>query len=181
VDDHPHALHATDTDRALVVGLSKAANWQLDLAASHPDRVDGAVFVAPSLALASRDAQRLAHMGRARSRDDIEPSAVPRLGRDPATHWAKYSPDYWLAEHEDFLWFFFGQSFSEPYSTKQVDDAVGWGLESRPEVLVADHAARGQTRPPCAAGASRSPRRCWSSTATRTASARSPAPRRSRS
>jgi pimeloyl-ACP methyl ester carboxylesterase len=134
-------LDATDTDRAVVVGLSQAANWQLDLAANHPDRVAGAVFVAPSLALASPDARRLAHMGRARSRDDIEPSAVPRLGRDPVTHWAKCSPDYWLAAHEDFLWFFFGQSFSEPYSTKQVDDTVGWGLESRPEVLVAEQAA----------------------------------------
>jgi pimeloyl-ACP methyl ester carboxylesterase/predicted glycosyltransferase len=133
-------LDATGTDRAVVVGLSRAANWQLDLAAHHPDRVTGTVFIAPSLALTSRDEHRLVHTGR--SPGDLEPSQVPRLGRDPVTHWAKYSPEYWLVEHEDFLWFFFGQSLSEPYSTKQTEDAVGWGVETRPEVLVAERDAR---------------------------------------
>jgi pimeloyl-ACP methyl ester carboxylesterase/predicted glycosyltransferase len=134
-------LDATGTDRAVVVGLSQAANWALDLGANHPDRVEGMVFIAPSLALATHDEQRLANAGQAHSSADVAPSAVPRLGTDPAQHWAKYSPDYWLAEHEDFLWFFFGQCFPEPYSTKMIDDAVGWGLDTAPEALVAERAA----------------------------------------
>jgi pimeloyl-ACP methyl ester carboxylesterase/predicted glycosyltransferase len=134
-------LDATGTDRAVLVGLSQAANWGLDLAANHAERVSGAVFIGPSLALATYSEQRLAHVGQARSSDDVAPSQVPRLGRDPGSHWAKCSPEYWLAEHEDFLWFFFGQCFPERHSTKQVDDTVGWGLEQQPEVLVAERAA----------------------------------------
>src|SRR4030095_4969085 len=36
-------LDATGTDRAVLVALSKAANWALQLAAEHADRVLGAV------------------------------------------------------------------------------------------------------------------------------------------
>ncbi len=50
-------------------------------------------------------------------------------------HWAKYDPAYWAEHYEDFLWFFFGMCLPEPRSTKQVEDAVGWGLETTPQVL----------------------------------------------
>ena len=33
-------------------------------------------------------------------------------------------------QYRDFLEFFFGQMFNEPHSTKQIEDAVGWGLGS---------------------------------------------------
>jgi len=31
-----------------------------------------------------------------------------------------------------FLEFFFGRMFTEPHSTKQIEDCVGWGLETDP-------------------------------------------------
>jgi pimeloyl-ACP methyl ester carboxylesterase len=38
---------------------------------------------------------------------------------------------------EDFVALFFDQCFPEPHSTKQVEDCVGWGLETTPQVLIA--------------------------------------------
>jgi pimeloyl-ACP methyl ester carboxylesterase len=35
------------------------------------------------------------------------------------------------------LEFFFGRVFPEPHSTKPIEDAVSWGLETTPEVLIA--------------------------------------------
>jgi hypothetical protein len=60
------------------------------------------------------------------------------VGNDPNAHWAKYNREYWRTDHEDFLWFFVGKCFSEPHSTKQIEDGVRWGLETSGEVLVAD-------------------------------------------
>ena len=123
--------------RAVVVSLSQGAAWALQLAAEHPHRVLGAVFIGPSLAITP------GHTARAPQRDpaDLAPSRVPLIERDPLEHWAKYDPTYWQDHHEDFLWFFFGMCFPEPHSTKQVEDCVAWGLETTPDVLAVE--ARG--------------------------------------
>jgi predicted glycosyltransferase len=55
--------------------------------------------------------------------------------------WAKYNRHYWLRDYRDFLEFFFSQMFTEPHSTKQIEDCVGWGLETAPEALVATRLA----------------------------------------
>ncbi|MET0974781.1 MAG: alpha/beta fold hydrolase [Leifsonia sp.] len=130
-------LDATGTDSAVLVALSKAAAWALDLAANHSERVLGTVLIGPSVALTEVSRDRVAHL-----LDDpvpaIEPSSVPWIGVDPPEHWAKYNRGYWERHHEDFLWFFFGQCFPERFSTKPIDDAVGWGLDSDAEILVAE-------------------------------------------
>ena len=49
--------------------------------------------------------------------------------------WAKYNQHYWLdGGYDDFVEFFFGQMFSEPHSTKQIEDCVGWAHEITPQV-----------------------------------------------
>jgi pimeloyl-ACP methyl ester carboxylesterase/predicted glycosyltransferase len=128
-------LDATGTARAVVVGLSMGGCWGLQLAAEHPDRVLGSVFVGPSAPVGDGD-----RGGTPRGPDplDLPPSRVPELGRDPLEHWAKHDPAYWAERHEDFLWFFFGMCFPEARSTKMIEDAVGWGLETTPEVLAAE-------------------------------------------
>ena len=135
-------LDATDTDRAVVVGLSQGCSWALQLAAQHPERVVGAVFIAPAMALTD------GHVARAAPGDPagLPESRVPAIERDPLEHWAKYDPDYWRDRYEDFLWFFFGMCFPEPHSTKQIEDCVSWGLETTPEVLVAENQAPRPTR-----------------------------------
>ena len=62
--------------------------------------------------------------------------------------WAKYNRHYWLRDYRGFVEFFFGKIFREPHSTKQIEDCVGWALETTPETLIAAHygahaAARG--------------------------------------
>jgi pimeloyl-ACP methyl ester carboxylesterase len=130
-------LDATETKQAVVVGLSRAANWALGLAAAHPSRVAGLVVISPALVLGALEPWDLD----ART-SDLAQSEVPNGGSDPQGHWAKYTRPYWLEHYDDFLWFFFGQCFSERHSTKQIEDCVGWGHETDGAVLVAESHAR---------------------------------------
>ena len=115
-------LDATGTDRAVLVSLSMGADWALWMAARHPERVLGSVFIGPSVALGEPE----------------EPEGPPFDEPYVSTEgWAKYNRHYWLDHFEDFLEFFFAQCFPERHSTKQIEDGVGWGLESTPEVLIA--------------------------------------------
>ena len=57
--------------------------------------------------------------------------------------WAKYNRYYWLRDYQGFLEFFFAESFAEPHSTKQIEDAVGWGLDTTPETLIASEGGAG--------------------------------------
>jgi pimeloyl-ACP methyl ester carboxylesterase/predicted glycosyltransferase len=138
VDYARTVLDATGTDRATVVALSMGANWSLGLAAKDPDRVAGVALIGPSVPLTVDGSARSAQSPRA-PLPDLPASAVPAGGQDPPEHWAKYNLEQWRYRYPDFLWFFFGQCFSEPHSTKQIEDTVGWGLETSGEVLVAKH------------------------------------------
>jgi pimeloyl-ACP methyl ester carboxylesterase/predicted glycosyltransferase len=116
-------LDATETNSAFVVAWSMGAQRAMLLAADHPERVDGVVFISPAVPfgqLSSAEAIAL-----------FDEKAPPYEG------WAKFNRHYWLEHYEDFLRFFFSQVFSEPHCTKQIDDAVGWGLETTPETLIA--------------------------------------------
>ena len=134
-------LDATGTDRAVVVSLSMGALWALWLMANRPERLLGSVFIGASLPL-----------GRGHPRDD-QPFEEPYTSTEG---WAKYNRYYWLDHYQDFLEFFFSQCFTERHSTKPVEDAVGWGLESSPEVLIAESHApwpdEATVRGWCAAG-----------------------------
>ena len=88
-------------------------------------------------------------------------SSLPRYGSCPITRcagatravfeeeldteegWAKLNAHYWRRDFRGFLEFFFSNAFTEPHSTKQVEDAVGWGLETDPETLIATALADG--------------------------------------
>jgi pimeloyl-ACP methyl ester carboxylesterase/predicted glycosyltransferase len=119
-------LDATGTARAVLVSLSLGAQPALLLAAEHPERVAGAVFLSPSLDIAPGHADR------------VVSSFVGQLDTDEG--WAKYNAHYWRRDLPGFLEFFFGQCLPEPHSTKQVEDAVGWGLETDAETLIATQA-----------------------------------------
>ena len=129
-------LDATDTEQAVVVGLSRAANWALELAAEHPSRVLGTIVIGPAIAVGGGEARVLGTPA-----PDLGPSRVPEGGTDPREHWLKYNREYWLENYDDFLWFFMGQCFSEPHSTKGIEDGVEWGRETSAEVLVAESEA----------------------------------------
>lgn len=122
-------LDETETDAAVVLGFSAGARWALLLAAERPNRVAGAVFIGAAVPLADPNPERAAA---------IAAFDEPR-GR--YEEWYKYNRHYWLSSYRGFLEFFFGKIFSEPHSTKQIEDCVGWGLQTTPEVLIATHDA----------------------------------------
>ena len=118
-------LDATATDRAVVVGYSLGAPRGMILAAEHPERVAGAVFIGP------------AYSG---GGEPLPERAMPwEEELDTDEGWAKYNRHYWLRDYGGFLDFFFGRLFREPHSTKEIEDCVGWGLETTAETLIAAH------------------------------------------
>jgi pimeloyl-ACP methyl ester carboxylesterase/predicted glycosyltransferase len=120
-------LDATGTDRAVLVGLSAGVLWGMLLAAEHPERVEGAVFIAPAAPFG---------MHRARVQTPFDEPL------DSYEGWAKYNKHHWLEDYRDFLEFFFSQVFTEPHSTKQIEDCVGWGLETTGETLALTYEGR---------------------------------------
>jgi pimeloyl-ACP methyl ester carboxylesterase/predicted glycosyltransferase len=113
-------LDAIGAERASLVTLSRST-WQgVILAAEHPERVERLVLTACALDEAPRGG----------------PYFHAPVGDDPED-WAKFNAGYWRAHYREFLEFFFAQVSPEPHSTKQREDAVVWGLETTPEILIA--------------------------------------------
>jgi pimeloyl-ACP methyl ester carboxylesterase len=123
-DDLLAVMDASATERAVLVSLSRGAQRSLLVADSHPDRVLGLVFVAPAVSLATP-----VERGRWQARFEDE--------LDAHDGWAKWNAPYWRRHYRDFLEFFFGEALPEPHSTKQLEDAIGYGLETEPETLIA--------------------------------------------
>ncbi len=116
-------MDATATERAVIVSLSVGAQRGLIMAAEHPDRVAGAVFICPAVPLAAPLEDRTRYPW-----DEVLPTEEG---------WAKDNLYYWLRDYRGFLEFFFSQMFTEPHSTKPVEDCIGWGLETSAETLAA--------------------------------------------
>ncbi|HEY8637086.1 MAG TPA: alpha/beta fold hydrolase [Candidatus Limnocylindrales bacterium] len=121
-------MDATGTDVAVIVSLSLGAQRALILAAEHPERVAGLVFLGPSVPLGNGPPGR-----------DI--SFDERLDTDEG--WARYNRHFWRRDYRAFLEFFFTRCFTEPHSTKQIEDAVGWGGDTDPETLILTADAEG--------------------------------------
>ncbi len=115
-------MDATGTDSAFMVALSAGAMWGTLLAADHPERVDGIAYIGPAVPLVPGHSLRTQH------------SFEDELDTDEG--WAKVNRHYWMRDYPGFLEFFFGQMFTEPHSTKQIEDCIGWGLEVDPETMV---------------------------------------------
>ncbi len=114
-------MDATNTAQATLVGVSCGALWGTILAADHPERVDGLVFIGPAVGLVPGHPERQVY-----SFDEEY---------DTDEGWAKYNSHFWSRDYRGFLEFFFAQCFNESHSTKQIEDAVSWALETDPETL----------------------------------------------
>lgn len=124
IGDCVAAMDASATRAAVIVGFSLGGAYALRLASLHPDRVLGAVFVAPAVAGFGHGHER------ADARDFDDETAAD-------AGWQRYTRVSWLRDWPGFAGWFFGQVFSEPHSTKQIEDAAGWARETTPEVIVA--------------------------------------------
>jgi pimeloyl-ACP methyl ester carboxylesterase len=64
---------------------------------------------------------------------------VERFGEviDDPVGWQTYNAHYWKTHYPEFVTFFVRRIFTEPHSTKQIEDATGWALETDGETLTA--------------------------------------------
>jgi pimeloyl-ACP methyl ester carboxylesterase len=120
VSDAVAVLDATGTDRAVVVGWSMGGRFALQLAAWHPDRVLGVVAIAPAVP----------------PEPDAEDSGAFDAVRETYRGWEMYNRHAWLRDYQRFVDFFMPQVFSDPHSTKQIEDGTGWARETTPETLI---------------------------------------------
>ena len=116
-------LDATDTQRAVLLSVSRGAWWALRVCAEHPDRVQGTVFVGPGVRLTA----------------PLEERRIQRFNDviDQPVGWQKHNAHYWKTNYPDYVSHFIPHVLCEPHSTKPIEDAVGWALETDGETLVA--------------------------------------------
>jgi pimeloyl-ACP methyl ester carboxylesterase/predicted glycosyltransferase len=122
MEDALAVLDQVAAERAVAVSWCGAGD-DLLLAVEHPGRVSGLVLIAPDLLLTDDPA--------------AEQGPFP-FDEEPATldGWAKWNRPYWLRAWPQFLEFFCAQMFTEPHSTKQIEDGIGWGLETDPQTIL---------------------------------------------
>ncbi len=122
-------LDATHTAQSVLVGFSCGATWAVHLAAAHPERVQGIVAIAPACGLEI-------------TRPDLQLARWLKTFDNPQG-WQKYSRHNWLhGDLDDFREFYFSEMYSEPHSTKQIEDAVLWSADADAQTFVDTTAAR---------------------------------------
>jgi len=145
VADALAVLDAAGVDDAVVVGYSLGARVLLALAADHPDRTTGAVFVGAAVELHDRP-------NPVATRFEEE--------RESYEGWGRWNAHHWAQDQAGFAEFFFGQVFPEPYSTRQVEEAVGFAMETDAETLVATQSPKRRVLGPAEARAAAARVRC---------------------
>ncbi len=125
--DAAAVLDACDVECAVAVGLSRGAWYALELAALRPDAIAGLVLIGAALPLGPALPERA----------DIAEHFLDPAPEQP-TGWDRYNRAYWHAHYDDFAHWFFEQVFIEPHSTKGLDDAVAWAMETSAAVLEAE-------------------------------------------
>src|SRR5262245_40024086 len=128
VADARAVLDATETDQAILVGLSLGGMIACCLAAHHPERVKAAIL-AGTAAVIGPNRQGMGHQHFLAQQESFE-------------GWNKYNRAYWLSDYPDFAEHFVRNIHSEPHSTKQIEDGIEWANETTGAVLVKTVEAR---------------------------------------
>ena len=124
-------MDATSTETAVLAGICGDGVWP-SIAARR--RASGA-----------RARDRRARPGRPVARRRRIPGGPPRSRASTRSStsrqgWEKQNRHYMRADYRGFLEFFFGEMFPEPHSTKQIEDAVAYGLDGPVEAQLMDDA-----------------------------------------
>jgi pimeloyl-ACP methyl ester carboxylesterase/predicted glycosyltransferase len=128
VADALAVLDATGTDAAVLIGMSLGGGVASMLAAHHPGRVRAAVLLGTTATIGPG----YPHM---------QPAHF-LAKRESFEGWDKFNRDYWLRNYGGFARFFLENVFSDPHSTKQLEDGVEWAAETTGATLVNTVAAR---------------------------------------
>jgi len=123
-DDMLAVCDATGVERATFVGLSAGAHPAIRLAVEQPHRVSHLILIGPSV--------RFGEHTTAVSLEAFLAEPPDREG------WNKWNAVHWREDYPDFLEWFIRLSRIEPHSSKGIEDGIAWGLETTPEVLIAD-------------------------------------------
>ncbi len=121
-------MDATGTEDAILIALSRGIERSLHLATEHPERVAGILTIGSSVPVGVTE-------------PPAEPHRVFLAEHDSYDGWARFNANYWRDHYREFLEFFFAHVFTEPHSTKPIEDSVGWGLDAGPETLIATQLA----------------------------------------
>ena len=125
-------LEAAGVTEAVVVAHCHATPWAMRLADAHADLVAGLVLIAPAMAVAP--GYDYASEAELRWQDGIV----------DAEAWSMRNRAFWRTDGGYRAWveFFFEQQLLEPHSTKQLEDAVGWALDTEVEAMIAEREGR---------------------------------------
>ncbi|HXB16713.1 MAG TPA: alpha/beta fold hydrolase [Solirubrobacteraceae bacterium] len=121
-------MDATGTEQAVMVSLSRGAQFLLELGRVAPERVTGAVFIAPMFPYTPSHWSALLH-----------PRLAPLFGTRMPTYrwWGRMNGVHWTEDYPGFAEWFVSRCLPEPHSTKAIEDGVGWALDSDPETMIA--------------------------------------------
>lgn len=126
-EDAAVVLDACGVERFVAVGLSRGAWYGLELASLRPDAIAGLVLIGAALPLGPALPQRADI-----AEHFLDPAPAQPVG------WDRYNLAYWHAQYADFARWFFEQVFCEPHSTKALEDAIAWAMETNADVLQAE-------------------------------------------
>jgi pimeloyl-ACP methyl ester carboxylesterase len=124
VADTLAVLDASGAQAAIVVSLSMATIWNLGLTATHPERVQAAVFVGPTPYAVC---------------EPFPEWSLQPLNERLASYDGFRGQNRWfILEHYDkFVDFWFRLATPEPHSTRAIEYSIGMSLETTPEVILA--------------------------------------------
>ena len=109
-------------ERATLLAFSAGGRWCAQLVGERPERVERALMIAPAVSLAGG------------SRRPLQEFLQDPPDRDG---WNRYNAVHWRDDLPDFTAWFARQIFSEPHSTKGVEDIVEWSKGTTAESLIA--------------------------------------------
>ena len=121
-------MDATGTDRAVMVALSRGAQYLLELGRLAPGRVAGAAFVGPMFPYTASHWTLLLHPGLRR----LFGTPLPRY-----LWWTRMNAVYWHRHYAQFAHWFISRCYYEQHSSKGIEDGVGWALDTDPTTLAA--------------------------------------------
>jgi pimeloyl-ACP methyl ester carboxylesterase/predicted glycosyltransferase len=122
VADALAVMDATDAGEAILVGISFGGMHASILAAHHPERVKAAILVGTVASIGPSNYPYL-------TTEHFE--AKPERFEE----WNKFNREHWLTDYPDFVEHFVRHIHSEPHSTKQIEDGIGWARDTTGAVL----------------------------------------------
>ncbi|MCW5729457.1 MAG: alpha/beta fold hydrolase [Alphaproteobacteria bacterium] len=105
-------MDAVAVEKAILIGLSLGGLHACVIAAYHPQRVKAAILIGT-----------VATVGPGHPRTTAQNFLAKR---ERYEGWDKFNRDYWLTNYPDFAEHFITNIFTEPHSTRQIEEGLEW-------------------------------------------------------